>query len=1395
MDKLKRDRKFLRSQATRLRNDIDEKLEAAGTTAQEIAILREKLQDISRDLKAVDSELKDKFSDEEYEREMTATTEYRHQILETITRIDLRSQVVSTGASTSAALNPSPVPAASVHRDNKIKLPKLELPKFHGAIDAWLPFWTRYEVAVHHNNALTATEKFCYLTSLLTGNAADLIRGLNLNEGCYNEAIELLKKEYGSSTRIADEHIRKLTNMVPVTDPADISKLRQFYNEIQSRARSLQVLGISTDAYSALLRPIILSKLPQDMVIEHQERQEFNDSTRGADVASGSAVHLYSQDFQDLMDYLRVKIVSKERALGYTGEEKHEGKPNIRKVKTTDMPTASALLNANNARTPNNANHESCLFCKSDQHRTVTCDSDIPLQEKKRLLIEARCCLKCTRRNHIASRCQSYIRCRKCSRRHATSLCDPDYIRNRSTQQVQVNTVPVDPPGEVVLAASAVPSKQSSTIILGTTMACAKGPENTCWVRVLFDSGSQRSFITEELAKQLGCHSHGVEKISIGSFGGATVTKALSKTSVKLQTTQGTAVEIDVLQTQQICANVLPAIGQEHLKGTFLLEGTSNVTTADQELPISILIGTDWYWRLVQDDIRRINDDLVCVPTELGWFVHGVVNDTMNSQAQEQAVMLCVRQGLQRQFINNIWGPEDEADYDDKTAGEVLNRFNSTVRNVNGRYEVRLPWKDDIDLGTNERNARKRLKGLTDRLLRTPDLLKTYDDAIRKYLIDGVAEKVPENEYNHDQVDRPVYYLPHHAVIRTDRITTKCRIVFDASAHETQEISLNENLHIGPNMNPNVSVLLLRFRLHAVAFTADIEKAFLQILIHKRDRDALRFLWYQAMPTGVGDKLEIWRMTRVTFGTGPSTFLLAATLKKLLRESEVEYPETTRLLNDCTYVDDFISGADCEEAAINVYNEVKNIMQKGSMNMRKWASNSARLNALYLQDPEEVSPFAGDSRVIKVLGMKWDTEQDSLFYNATNLLQGGKPAVWTKRKVLQTAQSIYDPLGLMSPYTIAARIYMQKMWQQSLTWDQPIPADLQESWERWYEDLQYLTEIKINRYYGMWTTNVSLHVFCDASCNAYGAVAYLVIKTSDSASSNIVLAKARVAPVKKQTLPRLELQAAVVAVKISRMLMDAFPGIKQVFFWTDSTIVLYWLHGKSENWKEYVRRRVNEVKKYTKPTQWRHCPGTENVADMVTRGLRLTTLTTNDKWWNGPNWLTDEQAWPEECFEAPSCREEAKHEQTALATTTAPAEEVTRCTNFSSLNRLHRVTAWIKRFCGNCKGASIDGPLSMEEIENAKNYWLRHVQVTAFPEEYQTLKAAKSLKRRHFMQKYRPFLDENGIMRVEGRLQMANLTFDEKHPIIMPRDAHYVSLLVEQAHRRVMHGGVADTLA
>ncbi|XP_064464262.1 uncharacterized protein LOC135375501 [Ornithodoros turicata] len=279
------------------------------------------------------------------------------------------------------------------------------------------------------------------------------------------------------------------------------------------------------------------------------------------------------------------------------------------------------------------------------------------------------------------------------------------------------------------------------------------------------------------------------------------------------------------------------------------------------------------------------------------------------------------------------------------------------------------------------------------------------------------------------------------------------------------------------------------------------EKAFLQILIHKRDRDALRFLWYQAMPTGVDDKLEIWRMTRVTFGTGPSTFMLAATLKKLLRESEVDYPETTRLLNDCTYVDDFISVADCEEGAINVYNEVKNIMPKGSMNMRKWASNSARLNALYVQDPEEVSPFAGDSRVIKVLGMKWDTEQDSLFYNATNLLQGGRPAVWTKRKVLQRAQSIYDPLGLMSPYTIAARIYMQKMWQQRFTWDQPIPADLQESWERWYEDLQYLTEIKFNRYYGMWPKNVPLHVFCDASYNAYGAVAYLVIKTSDSSSN------------------------------------------------------------------------------------------------------------------------------------------------------------------------------------------------------------------------------------------------------------------------------------------------------
>ncbi|XP_064470091.1 uncharacterized protein LOC135384838 [Ornithodoros turicata] len=248
------------------------------------------------------------------------------------------------------------------------------------------------------------------------------------------------------------------------------------------------------------------------------------------------------------------------------------------------------------------------------------------------------------------------------------------------------------------------------------------------------------------------------------------------------------------------------------------------------------------------------------------------------------------------QIMDRLWNLEAigtrEREVKEKQRYPALEQFESAVTCQHDRYVVALPWKHDVSMSNNKKIAQRRLAQVTKRLLSSShQLMQNYDTAIREYLLSGVAKKVTELT---DTVEGPrhMYYMPHHAVIREDRVTTKIRIVLDASSHEVHTKSLNDNLDSGPNRNPDIMTVLLNFRVHSVALVTDVQKAFLQIMIREEDRDALRFLWYETKPQEGKPlpKIEAWRMNRVTFGAAPSTFLFAATLHHHLQWTAKEYP-------------------------------------------------------------------------------------------------------------------------------------------------------------------------------------------------------------------------------------------------------------------------------------------------------------------------------------------------------------------------------------------------------------------------------------------------------------------------------------------------------------------------
>ncbi|GFX79346.1 integrase catalytic domain-containing protein [Trichonephila clavipes] len=511
---------------------------------------------------------------------------------------------------------------------------------------------------------------------------------------------------------------------------------------------------------------------------------------------------------------------------------------------------------------------------------------------------------------------------------------------------------------------------------------------------------------------------------------------------------------------------------------------------------------------------------------------------------------------------------ESSCDPDD----QAIQHFKSSVRFNSGRYEVGFPWKSHTqELNDNFSVAEKRVKPLTRRFIRDPTLYIQYSEILKEYESQGIIERVLETE---KPTDRAVFYLPHQAVFRQESLTTKMRIVFHASSHEDGQPSLNDCIWSGENLNPNIFHLIISFRLNTIAITADIERAFLQISLRDEDRDAVRFLFPDIRSNQTDPyKFQVYRFKRVMFGVNQQ--LKCLTL---------------------VYVDDVISGADDISQALKVSKDAETIMKNASMKLRKWNSNDQTLMRTWEKEGLETHPrHPDDSSKIpssKVLGIPWDVVHDYFTIDVKGLLQLDTSKPITKRIVLQSAGKIYDPVGMVTMVV----------------------------------ELPFLSELKIPRKIldsNGDSSEVQIHTFSDASQKAYGAATFLRVKHKDRVSVDLVTSKSRVAPLKRLSLPRLELMFALLAARLAKEVKKILDQkcSTRAFFWTDSQVTLHWIKGPSHRWKPFVANRVREIQSLTDPNSWFHCSGKDNPADLLTRGISVEALTTNSKWWNGSSFL------------------------------------------------------------------------------------------------------------------------------------------------------------------------------
>ncbi|XP_064466693.1 uncharacterized protein LOC135377887 [Ornithodoros turicata] len=579
------------------------------------------------------------------------------------------------------------------------------------------------------------------------------------------------------------------------------------------------------------------------------------------------------------------------------------------------------------------------------------------------------------------------------------------------------------------------------------------------------------------------------------------------------------------------------------------------------------------------------------------------------------------------------------------------------------------------------------------------------------------------------------------------------RIVFDAPSHEPGTSSLNDNLNTGPNLNPDIMPLLMNFRLYPVALISDVQKAFLQIAIHEDDRDALRLLWTTPVNSKPLPNVETRRMTRVTFGTAPSTFLLAATLQHHIQLYASEHSRLAKLLENSIYVDDDIFGAANEEEVAEMYAETLQLFGKAFMKLQKWGSNSYAMRTK--SEPDAV--LIGNTT--KVLGIPWNQEQDTLSLPLDfHCTSGEYNGMTTKREVLRSVAQIYDPLGFILPYTVPGNMLLQEIWKHGLELDAPLPDDLARKWGTRHSQLQDLKDIEIPRCYSPdMSTEIQpqLHIFSDASPGAYGTVVSLRLGgCADGYKTQLIAAKSRIAPVKEMTQARMELLGALMSARLSSYLRDNFKLTTSDYFWTDSMIPLQWIRGDANRWPQFVRNRVTEIQQKVEKERWRYVGTEANPADLLTRGTSPKELLQSKLWWKGATWLVEsDDKWP-----SPEVNETTQthvHKEQIALQTIAPScsNPVRDLERFSNVNHLHRITAWILRFIKNSRAIGrFNGPLSASEIQQAERYWVKQQQESAFADEISALGANRALQRISKVKDLRPFIDDDGILSLGGRM-------------------------------------------
>lgn len=1306
-----------------------------------------------------------------------------------------------------------------------------DLPVFSGAPEDWPKFNAMFRQSTDAYG-YSALDNCIRLQRCLTGEAKETVDCLLLDVNGTEKVMEALEFRYGRPELLAQAQLRRVRELPPIPE----NKAEMIIPFASKVANMLAYLDQpKTKQY--LANPELLEQLVQKLPLSR--RHDWG--RHAVDIEPCASVHHFSTWLNNLARC--VSYMTPAASLANASQPQQQVIVRPRSSGVQQQQQQSATTNRRERSMYVSRNKQQCAACDKIGHDIADCRrfEQLNVKERWNTVRSQHLCFSCLRRGHGTAQCEARNRCGidGCEMPHHILLHQPsapssNTSGNPFSRGQRLNVERTDAATGAVSTERAASSVERTTstdaasnsdnagrqrvqncqtvseniVLCRIIPVCLYHGDNMVKTYALFDEGSTVTMIDESIARNLELSGPDLS-LSLQFIGGRRATESSRIVAFRISGIGVNHKQYDLCNVQTNRNLDLPTqtVNMAELAERFPqlrglpLDNYNNATP-------TLLIGADYLHLGVA--IRQVSHDVaapVATKTRLGWVIGGPrkLNDaaTVSQHCRVVTKSSSVLDGIQ-QTVDDYFGLENfgvrhtEAaleSRDDKRARIIM--VNTTKR-IGNRFETGLLWRlDAVHLPDSMAMATKRLHSVERKMSREPTYAAEYNAIIDNFINKGYARMLSESEAA--VVDTRTWYLPHFAIVNPNK-PGKMRVVFDAAA-TVNGVSLNSLLLKGPDLNKPLLTVLHRFRIGVVGVCADIREMFLQVRIRQQDVNSQRFLWRRG---DVSRGIDVYVMQAMIFGAACSPSSAQHVKNYNADEHQKTLPDAVKLIKEAHYVDDFVASFDGVSEAVRVTKAVTQIHQKGGFELRGFVCNEPAVLRAIDGDNNTTSTMdmqLHDDKPEKILGMYWNTDEDCfLFRLAFNRVD---PAVVdgrrrpTKREILSATMSVYDPFGVLANFTIYAKLLLQELWRHGTGWDEFVHEDLHAKWLQWVAKLDVCRQVRVPRCYtpGIASKRVQLHMFADASQSAYATVAYWRVEIEPSVwSIAFVVGKSRCAPPKMISVPRLELQAAILAVRIKNSVREMHNfDIERTFFWSDSKTVVQWVRSTTLQFRPFVAHRIGEILEETDVNEWNWVPTQQNAADDATRAKYPVRFEADNRWISGPDFLLlDESEWPQEPAEM-LCNDGAEEVRPFSAQMVCTIRKLqnscVQITRFSDFHRLCRSMAVALRFLANLRTQSkVRGELLPEEIENAERHLIRAVQAETFAEELATLRCGKPVDKSSSIRSLLPHIDKYGLIRMTGRADKAlHLPEDARNPIVLPKNHPFTTLLVVSYHRRLRH--------